>query len=38
MNTKLRQKVKTNFENDFFKSMNNQVFEKLWKMRETLNL
>ena len=28
LNTKLRQKVRTKFENDFFKSMNNHVFGK----------
>ena len=32
MNTKLRQKVKTNFEKDFFKLIDNVVLEKLWKM------
>ena len=33
MNTKLRQKVKNNFEKDFFELMNSAFFflEKLWK-------
>ena len=32
MNTKLRQKVKTNFGKDFFKLIDNVVLEILWKM------
>ena len=32
MNTKVRQKAKNNFEKDFFKLINNPVFEKLMKM------
>ena len=31
MNTK-RKKAKHNVEKDFFKQMDNAVFEKLWKM------
>ena len=39
MNTKLKQKAKTNFEKDFFKQMNKAVFEKTMKnMRKHRNI
>ena len=39
MNTKLRQKAKNNFENDFFKLMNHAVFGKTIKnMRKHSNI
>ena len=38
MNTKLKQDAKNNFEKDFFKLINNVVFEKIWKMRENIEI
>ena len=39
MNTKLKQKAKTNFEKDFFKQMNKAVFAKTMKnMRKHRNI
>ena len=39
MNTKLKQKAKTNFEKDFFKQMNKAVFGKTMKnMRKHRNI
>ena len=38
MNTKVRQKAKKNFEKDFFKLINNAVFEKLMKMWENIEI
>ena len=38
MNTKLRQKVKNNFQKDFFKLMNNAVFQKALEKHRNIRL
>ena len=38
MNTELRKLAKDDFEKDLFKSMNNTVFGKKWKILENIEI
>ena len=38
MNSKLREKAKSDFKKELFNLMNSAVFEKLWKMRENMEI